>query len=146
MTLWIDADACPKVIREIVCRAAERLQHSTIFVANSFIRLPISPFVRFMQVADGADIADDYIADQCQEGDLVVTADIPLAVRIVERGALGIDPRGKLYDSSNIKAIASMRDFMHQLRSDGVETGGPKNFSKKDVQKFSQTLDKYCRI
>ena len=143
MKIWVDADACPKTIKEILCRAAERVQVETVFVANGWLRMPISPFIRFVQVAQGSDIADDYIVEHCLAGELVVTADIPLAVRIVAKGAIGLDPRGTSYDTSNIGQISSIRDFMHTLRGDGVITGGPKDFSKKDIQKFANALDKF---
>jgi uncharacterized protein len=143
MKIWVDADACPKNIKEILYRVAERLKLETLFVANAGLRLPISPFIHFIQVPHGADIADDYIVTHCLAGDLVITADIPLAVRIVDKHATGLDPRGTLYDSSNIGSISSMRDFMHTLRSDGVITGGPKDFSKKDTQKFASSLDMF---
>lgn len=143
MKIWVDADACPKIIKEILCRASDRLKLETLFVANSRLSLPISAYIRFIQVPQGADIADDYIVTHCCAGNLVVTADIPLAVRIVDKGAIGLDPRGTLYNKNNIGYVSSMRDFMHTLRSDGVLTGGPKDFSKKDTQKFASELDKF---
>jgi uncharacterized protein len=143
MKIWVDADACPKTVKDVVCRAAERIKRETIFVANKMISLPVSSFMRCVQVSQGADIADDYIVEYCSEGDLVVTADIPLAVRIVDKGAIGLDPRGVLYDKNNIGYVSSVRNFMHTLRSDGVITGGPKDFSKKDTQKFASELDKF---
>lgn len=142
MTIWVDADACPKQIKEIICRAAIRKKHKTIFVANQKIRLDPSDYLVSVQVADGADVADDYIANHCEKNDIVITADIPLAVRIVAALALGIDPRGTIFDKNNIRQISSMRDFMQELRAGGVETGGPKSFSNKDVQKFAQSFDK----
>ena len=142
MNIWVDADACPKQIKEIICRAAIKRKIKTIFVANQWFRLEQSEFLQFIQVSDGADIADDYIADHCAADDIVITADIPLAVRIVAKDALGIDPRGMLFEKNNIKQVSSMRDFMQELRSSGVETGGPKSFSNKDSQKFAQSFDK----
>jgi hypothetical protein len=142
MKIWVDADACPKVIKEMLFRAAERAQIEVIFVANQWLRLPLSPFIRFELVGEGLDVADDKIAEDCCEGDIVVTADIPLAARIVKKGALGLDPRGSLYDQNNIGQISDMRDFMHELRSGGVETSGPKNFSAADGNKFANELDK----
>lgn len=142
MKIWVDADACPKVIKEMLLRSAERAKIETIFVANQWLRLPESEFVRFVQVEHGPDIADDKIAEECADGDLVITADIPLAARIVEKGAQGLDPRGKIYDKSNIGQISDMRDFMDTLRNDGVQTGGPKNFSARDGEKFANELDK----
>lgn len=143
MKIWVDADACPSVVKDILCRAAERIKRETLFIANSGLRLPTSTFVQFIQVPHGADIADDYIVNHCCENDLVITADIPLAVRIVTKGAVGLDPRGTLYDKSNIGYISSVRDFMHNLRNDGVLTGGPKDFNKKDTQKFASALDRF---
>ncbi len=143
MKIWVDADACPKNIKEILYRTAERLKIHILFIANGGLRLSTSPFIQFIQVSQGADIADDYIVTHCLAGDLVITADIPLAVRIVAKHATGLDPRGTLYNASNIGGISSMRDFMHTLRSDGVITGGPKDFSKKDSQKFASSLDKF---
>jgi len=142
MKIWVDADACPKAVKDMLFRAASRTNTEVIFVANQWLRLPEIPHIRFIQVEQGPDIADDKIAELCEDGDLVVTADIPLAVRVVEKGALGLDPRGKVYDESNIGQISDMRDFMDTLRSDGVQTGGPKNFSAKDGQKFANELDK----
>ncbi len=142
MKIWVDADACPKVIKEMLFRAADRAKIEVIFVANQWLRLPESPFIRFVQVEQGPDIADDQIAEDCEEGDLVVTADIPLAVRVVAKGALGLDPRGRIYDKNNIGHISDMRDFMDTLRNDGVQTGGPKNFSARDGEQFANELDK----
>ena len=143
MKIWVDADACPKAIKEIVCRAAERTNIETLFIANARLYLAVSEYIRFIQVPHGADIADDYIANHCCDGDLVVTADIPLAVRIVNKGAIGLDPRGAVYDKNTIGYISSVRDFMHNLRNNGVLTGGPKDFNKQDIQKFAQSLDKF---
>lgn len=142
MTIWVDADACPKQIKDIVCRAAIRKKHEAIFVANQKIRLDPSDYLGSVQVSDGADVADDYIADHCKQGDIIITADIPLAVRIVENNAIAIDPRGTIYDKGNIKQISSMRNFMQELRNTGIETGGPKSFSNKDAQKFAQSFDR----
>ena len=142
MIIWVDADACPRQIKDIICRAAIRTKHKAIFVANQRVRLDPSEYLEFVQVADGADIADDYIANHCDDSDIVITADIPLAVRIVEKYAVGLDPRGMVYDKNNIKQISSMRDFMQELRNTGVDTGGPKGFSNKDAQKFAQSFDK----
>ncbi len=143
MKIWVDADACPKVIKEILFRASVRAQIELILVANQRINHPHSDFISMLQVGQGADIADDKIADECGDGDLVITADSPLAARVVEKGALALDPRGKVYDKSNIGQILGMRDFMDELRNNGVETGGPKSFNQKDIQKFANALDKY---
>ncbi len=142
MKIWVDADACPRGIKEMLFRVAERKKAETIFVANQWLRLPESPFIRFIQVEQGPDIADNKIAEDCRAGDLVVTADIPLAVRIVAKGALGLDPRGIIYNKDNIGQVSDMRDFMDGLRNDGVQTGGPKSFNVRDGEKFANELDK----
>lgn len=142
MKIWVDADACPKVIKEILFRVAERKQITMTLVANKWLHLPQSPFIHMKQVADGPDIADDEIAALCEGGDIVVTADIPLASRAVEKGAWVIDPRGKLYDKDNIKQVLTMRNFMDQLRGSGVETGGPAGINQYDRQMFANLLDK----
>ncbi len=145
MNIWIDADACPKAIKEIVIRAAERTKIPVIFVANCWLRLPDSEFVKLIQVAMGADIADDKIAEECEAEDLIVTADIPLAARVIEKGAYALNYRGQMYNKNNIKQVLSIRNFMDDLRSGGVETGGPKTFNKKDQQLFANELDKHLR-
>ncbi len=142
MKIWVDADASPKVIKEMLFRAAGRTKIDIIFVANQWLHLPKSPFIHFIQVESGPDIADDKIAEDCTAEDIVITADIPLAVRIVDKGALGLDPRGTLYNKDNIGQISDMRDFMDTLRNDGVQTGGPKNFSARDGEKFANALNK----
>lgn len=142
MKIYIDADACPRVIKDMIERAALRLQIEALFVANQFLRLPVSPYLRGIQVGEGADVADDYIAEHCEAGDLVVTADIPLAARVVERGAIGLDPRGTIYDTSNMASILSTRNFMQELRDSGVQTGGPSAFGPKEKQAFASSLDK----
>ncbi len=143
MKIWVDADACPKVIKEILFRASVRAQIELILVANQRINHPHSDFISMLQVGQGADIADDKIADECGDGDLVITADIPLAARVVEKGALALDPRGKVYDKSNIGEILGMRDFMDSLRGSGIDTGGPKGFSARDREKFANVLDRF---
>ncbi|MDP5239807.1 YaiI/YqxD family protein [Uliginosibacterium sp. 31-16] len=140
--LWVDADACPVVIKEIIFRAATRKQMATVLVANQMLRVPPSPFIRAVQVPSGFDVADNYIAAQVQKGDLVVTADIPLAAQVIERGASAINPRGELYTAANIRESLSMRDFMESLRSSGVQTGGPAAFSQADRQAFANQLDR----
>ena len=146
MKIWVDADACPKVIKDILFKAAINRKVLINFVANSWLHIPKSDHINFILVEQGADIADDKIAEDCTLGDLVVTADIPLAVRIVEKGALGLDPRGRIYDKNNIGGISDMRDFMSSLRNDGVITGGPNSFSNKDSGKFANSLDKLIVI
>lgn len=143
MKIWVDADACPRAIKDIMFRVADRTKISVTFVANQWLHLPKSEFIRLIQVGQGADIADDEIADKCEAGDLVITADIPLAARIVEKGAQALDPRGRLYDRNNIGQILDMRNFMDSLRSSGVETGGPNGFGQRERFKFANELDKF---
>lgn len=140
--LWVDADACPGVIKEILFRAAERVRLPLVLVANQLLRHPPSPWIRAVQVGQGFDVADKYIAEQVQAGDLVVTADIPLAAEVIERQALAINPRGELYSRENIREALDMRNFMDGLRSAGVQTGGPAAFSQADRQAFANQLDR----
>lgn len=144
MKIWVDADACPKAIRDILFRVAERAGITVTFVANQRCYLPESPFILFIQVAQGPDIADDEIAGRCGTGDLVVTADIPLAARVVEKGALALDPKGKLYEADNIKQVLAMRDFMDSMRGSGLETGGSKGFGLREKQLFANEVDKFA--
>ena len=141
MKIWVDGDACPKGIKEILYRVSARKKIPVLFVANTYLHLPPSAYLEMIQVDQGADAADNEIADRCAKDDLVITADIPLAARVVGKGALALDPRGTLYDSNNIGSILSMRDFMTDLRDVGVETGGPHSFGAKERQKFANTLD-----
>lgn len=143
MQIWVDADACPVVIKEIIFRAAERLQISTMLVANQMLRTPPSRFIRAIQVASGFDVADAHIVEQLTAGDLVITADIPLASLVIGRGAHALNPRGELYTTGNIQEHLSMRNFMEELRGAGVETGGPNAFSQADRQAFANTLDRF---
>ena len=142
MKIWVDADACPVVIKEILFKAAERTQVLTTFVANHSIRIPPSKCIQFIQVTKGFDVADNEIVKRVESNDLVITADIPLAAEVVEKGAKALNPRGELYNEENIKAVLNMRDFMDTLRSSGVETGGPAAMSQGDRQLFSNHLDK----
>ena len=141
MHIWVDADACPKVIKEILFRAADRTQTFLTCIANQRIALPSSAFIDLVQVPPGPDIADDEICARCEKGDLVITADIPLAARVVEKGALALDPRGKLYDGENIKQILGMRDFMDSLRGSGIDTGGGGGFGARERNLFANCLD-----
>ena len=143
MKIWVDADACPRAVKDILFRVAERTEISVTFVANQRIRLPESPFIDLIQVGQGLDIADDEIADKCEAGDLIITADIPLAARVVEKGALALDPRGTMYDKTNIGQILDMRNFMDTLRGSGVETGGPDSFGQRERMKFANELDRF---
>jgi uncharacterized protein YaiI (UPF0178 family) len=142
MRIWVDADACPAVIKEILYRAAERAKIPLTLVANKMLRVPPSPYIRALQVPGGFDVADERIASEVQDGDLVVTADIPLASQVVAKGATVIDPRGELLTESNIAERLSMRNFMESLRSSGVETGGPSAFSSSDRQAFANRIDR----
>lgn len=141
--IWVDADACPVVIRDILFRAAERAQVHVTFVANQWLRTPGSRYVRALQVSGGYDVADDAIAGRARPGDLVVTQDIPLAARVVERGADAIDPRGERFTPDNIAERLSMRNFMDALRGAGVQTGGPAAMHTRDRQAFANQLDRW---
>lgn len=143
LKIWVDADACPGVIKEIIFRAAERRQIETILVANQMLRTPPSRFIRAIQVPRGFDVADAHIVEQVAAGDLVVTADIPLAALVIERGSHALNPRGELYTTASIRERLSMRNFMEELRSAGVETGGPNAFSQADRQAFGNQLDRF---
>ena len=146
MKIWVDADACPKGIKNILFRVADRTEIPVTFVANQRLQLPNSTFINLLQVGQGADIADDEIVNKCSAGDLIITADIPLAARIVEKGALALDPRGTMYDSNNIGQILDMRNFMDGLRGSGVETGGPSSFGQKEKMKFANELDRFLAV
>ena len=140
--IWVDADACPKVIKEILFRAANRLSVQLILVANQPLPTPPSPHIRSIQVAAGFDVADNHISQEVQAGDLVVTADIPLAAEVIAKGCLALNPRGELYTEDNIRQRLSMRDFMDTLRGSGIDTGGPAVFSQADRQAFANQLDR----
>ena len=141
--IWVDADACPGVIRDILFRAAERAQVQVTLVANQWLRTPSSPRVRALQVHGGFDVADDAIVERVQPGDLVVTQDIPLAARVLERGAVALNPRGERYTADTIAERLSMRNFMEELRGAGVQTGGPAVFHLRDRQAFANQLDRW---
>jgi len=143
MKIWVDADACPRAIKDILFRVADRTKISVTFVANQWLHLPSSIFIHLIQVGHGPDIADDTIVNKCEAGDLIITADIPLAARIVEKGALALDPRGRMYNKNNIGQILDMRNFMDTLRGSGVETGGPGSFGQRERFKFANELDKF---
>lgn len=138
--IWIDADACPKAVKEVVFKSSARLQLPVILVANSGMGYPLHPLISFIQVGQGSDVADNYIVDHVENTDLVITADIPLAAKIVEKGALAINPRGELYNEDNIRERLSIRDFMKELRDSGVDTGGPQSFGPKDKENFTNSL------
>lgn len=140
--IWVDADACPKVIKEILFRAAERVGIAVILVANQPLQVPGSRFIRSVQVASGFDVADNHIVQQAQVGDLVITADIPLAAEVVAKGCLALNPRGELYTEDNIRQRLNMRDFMDTLRGSGVDTGGPAAFGHAERMAFANQLDR----
>jgi len=142
MKIWIDADACPRVIKEILFRASLRLKVPVCLVANKSLAKHDSDLVESIIVADGFDIADDYIAEHAGSDDLVITADIPLAARIVARGGVALDPRGEMYTEENVGERLSIRDLMMELRSGGLIQGGPAQFNRTDRQKFASNLDR----
>lgn len=142
MKIWVDADACPKVIKEILFRAAKRAQVQVTLVANQSLRTPSSQHIKSMQVSSGFDVADNEIVKQVEAGDLVITADIPLAAQVVDKGAHALNPRGELYTAENVKARLSLRDFMAQIRDSGINTGGPAPLSQSDRQAFANHLDR----
>ena len=142
MHIWVDADACPVVIKEILYRVAERTKLPLTLVANQWLKTPPYPSIRAVQVPKGFDVADNYIVDQAVAGDLVITADIPLAAGAIDKGALALNPRGELYTKENIKQTLDMRNFMETLRNSGVETGGPPTFNQADRQNFANQLDR----
>jgi len=145
MQIWVDADACPVVIKEILFRAARRVEVKTTLVANQELQVPGSAYIHTVQVRSGLDVADNYIVQNLNPGDLVVTADIPLAAAAIEQGAYALNPRGEFYSESNIRERLSLRNFMDQLRSSGVETGGPAAFSRRDREAFANQLDQFLR-
>lgn len=142
MKIWIDADACPRVIKKILFKASERLQIPVCLVANTGLTKHNTHLVESIVVQDGYDVADDYIAEHANPEDLVVTADIPLAARIVAKGSLALDPRGELYTEDNVGERLSMRDLMMELRSGGFVQGGPSQFNLTDRQRFASSLDR----
>lgn len=143
MKIWIDADAAPNAVKEIVFRASARLELETALVANQRISTPASnPLVESVVVPGGPDVADQYIVDHASDGDLAITADIPLAAALVERGVLVLDPRGEQYSEANVRERLSIRDFMDSLRNSGVETGGPKPYGPQERQAFANGLDR----
>ncbi len=141
-TIWVDADACPKVIKEILYRAAVRKSTPLVLVANQGLQTPRSPFIRAVQVAGGFDVADNYIVQQAVADDLAITADIPLAAELVAKGVAVINPRGERYTESNIRQRLNMRDFMDTLRSSGIDTGGPPAMNQTDRRNFANQLDR----
>jgi hypothetical protein len=142
MKIWVDADACPTVIKDILFKAANRAQLVTTLIANHYIKIPPSPFIKFVQVQNGFDIADDEIVKRVQKSDLVITSDIPLADEVITKLALALSPRGELYSKENIKSRLNIRDFMDTMRASGLHTGGPSALSQTDRQNFANHLDR----
>lgn len=143
--IWVDADACPNPIKEILFRAAKRVAILTTFVANQEVQISASPYIQAVQVRSGLDVADQYIVEKLNPGDLVITADIPLAAEAIAKGAVALNPRGEFYSENNIRERLSLRNFMDELRSGGVETGGPPAFSQRDRQNFANQLDRFLQ-
>jgi uncharacterized protein YaiI (UPF0178 family) len=141
--IWVDADACPKPVKEILFRAAVRTGTELTLIANQILAVPKSPHIRSIQVPKGFDVADNEIVRRVQPGDLVVTGDIPLAAEVIAKGARVISPRGEAYDAGSIAAALTLRNFMDTLRSTGVETGGPAGFSAADQREFARQLDRW---
>jgi uncharacterized protein len=143
MRIWVDADACPVVIKEILFRAAERMRVQVTLVANQPVRVPPSRFVRMVQVASGFDVADNEIVARLEPGDLVITGDIPLAAEVIGKGGHALNPRGELYSADTIRSRLDIRDFMETLRSSGIDTGGPAALTQRDRQAFANHLDRF---
>ena len=143
MQILVDADACPKAIKDILFRVSERLRLTTTLVANHTLQIPPSRYVKFLQVESGFDMADNEIVKRLDVGDLVITSDIPLAYEVLCAGGHAINPRGELYTQDNINDRLNMRDFMDTLRSSGIDTGGPAALNSRDVQSFANQLDKF---
>ena len=141
MKIWVDADACPVIVKEILFRAAQRTKLPLILVANQPLQTPNSPYISTVQVSRGFDIADDEIVKRISVGDLVITSDIPLAAEVIAKGGQALSPRGELHTTENIRARLNMRDFLDTMRASGVDTGGPPAFSPRDRQTFANKLD-----
>ncbi len=142
MKIWVDADACPVLIKEILFRAAKRVKIELTLVANRTVKIPPSEFITFLKVKSGFDVADNEIVRRLNCGDLVVTADIPLAAEVIEKGGYALNPRGELYSEDNIRTRLSVRNFMSELRSGGIDTGGPPPLSQKERKRFADNLDR----
>lgn len=143
MQIWVDADACPAVIKDILYRAAQRKLVTLTLVANQPLRTPVSPYIRSLRVAGGFDVADHKIVERVQAGDLVITADIPLAADVIKKGGYALNPRGELYTADNIQERLTLRNFLGELRNTGVQTGGPPPLSHSDRQAFANQLDRF---
>ncbi|MEH2919539.1 YaiI/YqxD family protein [Samsonia erythrinae] len=145
MQIWVDADACPNVIKDVLFRAADRTQTSVTLVANQTIKVPPSRFIRTLRVSAGFDVADNEIVRRVEAGDLVVTADIPLASEVIEKGGVALNPRGERYTPDTIRERLNMRDFMDTMRASGIQTGGPSALNQRDRQQFANELDKWLQ-
>lgn len=143
--IWVDADACPKVIKDVLFRAADRTAMPITLVANQPLKTPPSKFIRSLQVAAGFDVADNAIVHRCEKGGLVITADIPLAAQVIEKGAFALNPRGERYTPDTIRERLNMRDFIDTLRSSGIQTGGPNALNQRNRQQFANELDKWLQ-
>jgi uncharacterized protein YaiI (UPF0178 family) len=143
MQIWVDADACPNVIKDILFRAAERVQTPLILVANKTLQTPPSRYISSIRVGAGLDVADNAIVKEMESGDLVITADIPLASEVIGKGGHALNPRGEFYSKENIEERLTMRNFMDELRDAGVNTGGPATINQKDRQAFANQLDRF---
>lgn len=146
MQIWVDADSCPKAVKDIIFRAAERTKIATFLVANQFLQIPPSRFIKFLQVNPGFDAADNEIIKRLNPGDLVITGDIPLANEVIEKEGHAINSRGERYTRDNIKERLNMRDFMDTLRTSGVDTGGPSPLNSRDIQAFANQLDQFLTL
>lgn len=143
MHIWVDADACPLLIKEILYRAANRTKTPMTLVANQILTIPLSPFIKKIRVAAGFDMADNYIVQHLMTGDLVITADIPLADAVVAAKAHALNPRGEMYTEKNIKQRLALRNLNEELRGSGITTGGPASLNKKDIFAFANALDQF---
>ena len=143
MQIWVDADACPKAVKEILFRVAGRTRITTTLVANQFLQTPPSRYIKLLQVNSGFDVADNAILQRLKVGNLVITGDIPLAYEVIGKGGHAISPRGERYTQDNIKERLNMRDFMDTLRGSGIDTGGPSALNSRDIQTFANQLDKF---
>ena len=143
MKIWVDADACPVQAKEILFRAADRTKTEVTLIANQYIKIPPSPFIKMVQVPSGFDIADDEIVKRAVAGDLIVTSDIPLASEVIDKDAHALNPRGEMYTKSNIKQKLNMRDFMDTMRASGVQSGGQAKYGDREKQEFANKLDRF---
>ena len=145
MQIWVDADACPNVIKEVLFRAADRTGIMVTLVANQPLKTPPSRFIRTLQVASGFDVADNEIVQRVEKNDLVIAADIPLAAEVIEKGGIALNPRGERYTPDTIRERLNIRDFMDTMRASGIQTGGPNTLNQRDRQQFANELDKWLQ-